>query len=118
MGIFMSTSDHAHLKKSHKNRKGYLTICRIIFLNCYSLFDFMPLDLFHLPQEETNVISKKCSGIGISIVHLHKYSVTTFRCLGFLKESSITEYNFCRNFSEVIIQIYYLLHKYRLWIIH
>lgn len=63
----MSTSDHVHLKKSHKNRKGYLMTYRIIFINWYSLFDFMPLDLFHLSQEETNAISKKHSGIGLSI---------------------------------------------------
>lgn len=67
MGRFMFTSDHANLKESHKNRKGYLVTYGISFLNCYSLFDFMLLDLFQLSQEETNMISKEHSGISISL---------------------------------------------------
>lgn len=68
MGMFMFTTDHVNLKESYKNRKGYLVTYRISFLNCYSLFDFMLLDLFQLSQEENNVISKKHSGIGISLL--------------------------------------------------
>lgn len=68
MGMFMFTADHINLKESHKDRKGYLVTYGISFLDCYSLLDFVLLDLFQLSQEEANVISKKHSGIGISLL--------------------------------------------------